>query len=72
MTATATKPKAARSIVTTKVTTNGVKTVLEKSVQEQIGKMATLCDQLSSLPDHGERFKAAANALEGVLDGFQK
>jgi hypothetical protein len=72
MTTTVAKPKAARSIVTTKVTTSGVKTALAKSFQEQLEKMAALCNQLSTLPEHGERFKAAGNALDGVLDAFQE
>lgn len=63
-TATASKPKAARTIVSTKVTADGVKTVLSKSATDTIDRMMDLCTALKNI----DRLQPFASDVSEALD----
>ncbi len=63
-TATATKPKTERTIVSMKLTATGVKTVLASSAESQLQNALDLCRKLATV----EQFKEHADkAIEGLL-----
>lgn len=66
-TATETKPKAARTIVTTRITTSGVKAVLAKSALDQLERAMELCGTLEHVPQFAEQAKAAREALDVLV-----
>jgi type IV secretory pathway protease TraF len=63
-TATMSKPKAARTIVSTKITVDGVQTTLSKSAGDTIGRAMDLCSQLRNVPTLTEKADAAHAALD--------
>lgn len=62
-TATASKPKAPRTIVSTKVTATGVELKLAASVVKQLAGARELCRSLEKVPEYGHY---AAQAIEGI------
>jgi hypothetical protein len=72
MTTAVAKPKAARSIVTTKLTAEGVKTALSKSASDQLERSAELCSHLEELPQFKELAHAAGFALTELLAKFKE
>lgn len=62
------KPKAARTIVTTRITTSGVKAVLAKSAIDQLERAHDLCSTLECVPQFVEQAKAAREALRVLVD----
>ncbi len=71
-TATATKSKSARSIMTAKLTAQGVKTALSKSAADQLERTQLLCEHLENVPQCKEWANAAAVALSALLDKFKE
>jgi hypothetical protein len=67
MTATASKPKAPRTIVKTVVTTSGVKTELSKSATDQITRTMELCSMLRGIPILMDKAAKAYDALDTLM-----
>jgi hypothetical protein len=65
-TATEGKPKSARTIVSTKVTADGVKTVLSKSASDTIGRAMELCSMLRNVGTLVDKADAAHAALDDL------
>lgn len=68
-TATATKPKTERTIVSMKLTATGVKTVLATSAEKQIENVLDLCRKLEEVQQYQHSASLACEGLLGILKG---
>ncbi len=71
-TATETKPKAAKAIVTTKIAADGVVHVLAKSAHDQLDRAYELVALLAKVPEWHEVAEAAMEPLGKVIDLTRK
>lgn len=67
-TATEGKARSARTIISTKVTADGAKTILPKSAEDTITRMMELCSALRNI----DRLQPKADEAHAALDALRK